>query len=90
MHEPSSIASVLQGRSDKLTQSAQHAGLCQSALRAMADGVASVARAPTLVELQVHYVHAVLEVCGGNKTHAARVLGIGRRSLYRWLARKVG
>ena len=32
------------------------------------------------------YVEAVLESLGGNKTRAARILGIDRRSLYRRLA----
>jgi DNA-binding NtrC family response regulator len=29
----------------------------------------------------------VLQQTGGNKTEAARMLGISRRSLYRWLER---
>jgi len=39
----------------------------------------------TLSELEQRYVRRVLAACGGNKTHAARVLGIDRRSLYRRL-----
>ncbi len=39
----------------------------------------------TLAELEGRYVRRVLAACGGNKTHAARVLGIDRRSLYRRL-----
>jgi transcriptional regulator with PAS, ATPase and Fis domain len=40
----------------------------------------------TLVELHRRYVRRVLAVVNGNKTHAAKLLGIDRRSLYRRLA----
>lgn len=33
------------------------------------------------------YVRAAVEACGGNKSHAAKALGIDRRSIYRWLAK---
>jgi DNA-binding NtrC family response regulator len=39
----------------------------------------------TLEELERRYVRQVLTATGGNKTHAAKVLGIDRRSLYRRL-----
>ncbi|MGE0869957.1 MAG: sigma-54-dependent transcriptional regulator [Kofleriaceae bacterium] len=39
----------------------------------------------TLAEMERRYVHRVLAACGGNKTHAAKILGIDRRSLYRRL-----
>ena len=39
----------------------------------------------TLAEMERRYVRRVLEACHGNKTHAARALGIDRRSLYRRL-----
>ena len=35
--------------------------------------------------MERRYVRQVLARVGGNKTHAARVLGIDRRSLYRRL-----
>lgn len=41
----------------------------------------------TLDELDRRHIRAVLEACGGNKSEAARVLGISRRNVYRWLAR---
>lgn len=40
---------------------------------------------PTLDELQKRYVHMVLNKVQGNKRRAAALLGIGRRTLYRWL-----
>lgn len=37
----------------------------------------------TLFEMENHYVlHILNEVCGGNKTHAAHVLGISVKGLY--------
>jgi two-component system response regulator HydG len=39
----------------------------------------------TLEEMEKRYVRQVLDSVRGNKTHAARVLGIDRRSLYRRL-----
>ena len=40
---------------------------------------------PTLDELQHRYVKMVLDEVQGNKRRAAALLGIGRRTLYRWL-----
>jgi Nif-specific regulatory protein len=40
---------------------------------------------PTLRELEARYVRHVLERCGGNRTKAAGVLGIGRNTLLRKL-----
>jgi two-component system response regulator HydG len=37
----------------------------------------------TLAQLESRYVQRVLAACGGNKSRAAKVLGIDRRSLYR-------
>jgi len=39
----------------------------------------------TLDEMQRRYVRFVLNTVGGNKTHAARILGMDRRSVYRWI-----
>jgi two-component system response regulator HydG len=39
----------------------------------------------SLDAMERRYVRKVLDAVGGNKTHAARVLGIDRRSLYRRL-----
>ena len=40
---------------------------------------------PSLQELRRRYVHYVLERVDGNKRRAAALLGVGRRTLYRWL-----
>ena len=40
---------------------------------------------PTLEQLQRRYVNMVLREVDGNKRRAAALLGIGRRTLYRWL-----
>jgi DNA-binding protein Fis len=42
---------------------------------------------PTLDEFERRYLLHVLEVVGGNKTKAASVLGIDRRTLYRMARR---
>jgi DNA-binding protein Fis len=43
---------------------------------------------PTLDVLRLRYIRHVLEHSGGNKTRAAEVLGIDRRTLNRILARE--
>ncbi len=40
-----------------------------------------------LEEVRRHHIRRVLEICNGNRVHAARLLGIGRTSLYRFLKR---
>ncbi len=42
---------------------------------------------PTLEQLERRYIDRVLEIAGGNKTQAARILGVDRRTLYRKLER---
>lgn len=41
----------------------------------------------TLEAVELRYVRHVLECCAGNKSRAAKVLGIDRRSLYRYIAK---
>lgn len=42
---------------------------------------------PTLAELQARYIRHVLQRVEGNKRRAAAILGIGRRTLYRYLGK---
>ena len=37
----------------------------------------------SLAELERRYVHQVFTLVGGNKSRAARILGVDRRTLYR-------
>jgi len=41
---------------------------------------------PTLETLQQRYVEHVLAQVNGNKRQAAQILGVNRRTLYRWLS----
>ncbi|MEH6566146.1 MAG: sigma-54 dependent transcriptional regulator [Halopseudomonas sp.] len=40
---------------------------------------------PSLESVQRRYIHQVLDATGGNKRKAADILGITRRTLYRWI-----
>jgi DNA-binding NtrC family response regulator len=44
-------------------------------------------RRPTLSEIEADYIRATLVATKGNKTEAARILGISRKNLYERLAR---
>jgi two-component system response regulator AtoC len=44
-------------------------------------------QAQTLAEVEADYVQQILEAANGNKTEAARILGISRKNLYEKLAR---
>ena len=44
-------------------------------------------RRPTLAEIEIDYIREVLAATRGNKTEAARILGISRKNLYERLAR---
>ena len=46
--------------------------------------LAQAARRPTLEELTVEYVSLVLREVGGDKDKAAEILGVSKRTLYRW------
>jgi DNA-binding NtrC family response regulator len=43
---------------------------------------------PTLAEVEHQHVMKVLKACGGNRARAAEILGIGRATLYRFIARE--
>jgi DNA-binding NtrC family response regulator len=45
------------------------------------------ARRQTLAELEADYITETLGAAGGNKSEAARMLGISRKNLYEKLAR---
>jgi len=42
---------------------------------------------PALDELERRYLLYILEIAGGNRTRAAEILGIDRRTLYRMIER---
>lgn len=56
-------------------------------LRAGAKRRAGDNRRPTLAEVEADYIREVLAATAGNKTEAARILGISRKNLYERLAR---
>jgi DNA-binding NtrC family response regulator len=58
------------------------------AVRAAATLGARRERRPTLAELEADYIREVLAASRGNKSEAARVLGISRKNLYERLARE--
>jgi two-component system, NtrC family, response regulator AtoC len=46
------------------------------------------AERPSLAEIETEYIHEILAATKGNKTEAARILGISRKNLYERLARE--
>jgi two-component system response regulator HydG len=48
---------------------------------------AQMARRPTLEELTAEYVALILQEAAGDKSRAAEVLGVSKRTLYRWQSR---
>jgi DNA-binding NtrC family response regulator len=61
----------------------------ESVVSGKADGLVSRAEpaTPTLESIEQAYIHWVLEKCGGNKSKAARTLGIDTSTLYRKLGK---
>ena len=57
-------------------------------LRAAAERRSHDNRRPTLAEVEAGYMREVLASTNGNKTEAARILGISRKNLYERLARE--
>ncbi|MFN2597468.1 MAG: sigma-54 interaction domain-containing protein [Pyrinomonadaceae bacterium] len=56
-------------------------------LRVAASSKLRRARRPTLAEVEADYIAETLAATGGNKSEAARLLGISRKNLYERLAR---
>lgn len=57
------------------------------AWRAAAAAEQTAQNRPTLAELESSYVREILDECRGNKSEAARILGISRKNLYERLNR---
>lgn len=55
-----------------------------------APGGTNLSEWPTLDVLQQDYVHRVMAAVDGNKRRAAQILGVNRRTLYRWLDAESG
>ena len=51
-----------------------------------ADAITGGGDPPKMREIQRRYARAVLDLMDGNKTHAEKVLGVDRRSVYRLIA----
>lgn len=64
------------------------AGHLPDGLRAAAERRARENRPLTLAEIEANYIREVLAAAKGNKTEAARILGISRKNLYERLARE--
>ncbi len=60
--------------------------LIQAARADARAGSAATPRRPTLAEVERRYAREVLDALHGNKTRAAEVLGIDRKTLYRLVA----
>lgn len=50
--------------------------------------MANLDNLPTLEEHTDRYMTRVLKLCDGNVTQAAKTLGIGRATMYRWCEKK--
>jgi transcriptional regulator with PAS, ATPase and Fis domain len=76
--------------SERELQTALSAGMSRAARAAAAPRPMAIAPKPASSRLstaQRDQIERVLNQVGGNKTAAAHELGIGRRSLYRWIDR---
>lgn len=70
----------------------QHAAILQEPDTTQPEGAVEAAiahdgRWPSLEEVELRYIVSVLRHTGGNKDKAAQILGIDRRTLYRWRSR---
>jgi two-component system response regulator HydG len=75
-------------RLDEITIDDLPAALASHRTRVQEAIVVKPAEMLTLEEMDLRHIRETLAACGGNKTHAARVLGLDRRSLYRRLTER--
>jgi two-component system response regulator HydG len=76
---------VALSRLDQVTVDDLPSKLQESREAKMVIATSSPTELVTLDEMERRYARYVLAACGGNKTQAARILGMNRRSLYRRL-----
>jgi two-component system response regulator AtoC len=65
-----------------LTESVQRESSCTDLARSASE------QRLTLRELEVRYIDEIMKITGGNKVHAAKILGVDRKTLYRRAERK--
>lgn len=78
----SQLAQTLSASGFEVSVAADLLGALLDSVRASA-GSEHPDRKPTLAEIERRYAHEVLRATGGNKTRAAEILGIDRKTLYR-------
>lgn len=78
----SQLVQALSAAGFEVSAAADLLGALLDAVRAGATGE-HAERKPTLAEIERRYAHEVLRATGGNKTRAAEILGIDRKTLYR-------
>jgi len=84
------VGAMRAGASDYLTKLADADQLLAAYERVKSGMPADVppATVPSLDQVEWDHIHRVLQDCGGNISHAARILGVHRRSLQRKLAKR--
>jgi len=84
------VGALKAGASDYLTKPADVDQLLAAYERVKAGMPLTIPRStvPSLDQVEWDHIHRVLQDCGGNISHAARILGVHRRSLQRKLAKR--
>ncbi|MFC3853704.1 sigma-54-dependent transcriptional regulator [Salinispirillum marinum] len=83
--EPEDLPKRMNQTSDRSRPQSSHVATHSAATSTSDSALLAGPVLPTLEELQARYVRMVLDEVSGNKRRAAALLGIGRRTLYRWL-----
>ena len=78
---------ILSERDFQMALAPQRAALEQVVAPALAAGAIELSDDPQLSSAQREHIERVLRQARGNKAAAAKLLGISRRSLYRWIDR---